>query len=171
MYSKNKIHSIIIECLTIPAEPRIWPTWQNHDDVIIWKHIPRYWPFVRGIPCHRWIPLAKASDVELWCFLWSAPEQTVNKQSRRRWFEEPLRSLWRHWLRRNSVWIFILSSHGVVKHSKLQSRFDQCLLLNEDSSSDSLLFLFSATIPHVLYICLKIYLFVPYVTQSSHHWI
>ena len=23
---------------------------------------------------HRWIPLTKASDVELWCFLWSAPE-------------------------------------------------------------------------------------------------
>ena len=25
--------------------------------------------------CHRWIPLTKASDAELWCFLWSAPEQ------------------------------------------------------------------------------------------------
>ena len=24
----------------------------NHDDVIKWKHFPRYWPFVRGI--HRW---------------------------------------------------------------------------------------------------------------------
>ena len=23
-----------------------------HDDVIKWKHFPRYWPFVRGI--HRW---------------------------------------------------------------------------------------------------------------------
>ena len=23
---------------------------------------------------HRWIPLTKASDVELWCFLWFAPE-------------------------------------------------------------------------------------------------
>ena len=23
---------------------------------------------------HRWIPLTKASDVELWCFLWSTPE-------------------------------------------------------------------------------------------------
>ena len=28
-------------------------------------------------PCHRWIPLTKASDAELRCFLWSAPEQTV----------------------------------------------------------------------------------------------
>ena len=26
---------------------------------------------------HRWIPLTKASDAELWCFLGSAPEQTV----------------------------------------------------------------------------------------------
>ena len=23
---------------------------------------------------HRWIPLTKASDAELWCFLWSPPE-------------------------------------------------------------------------------------------------
>ena len=27
----------------------------------------------------RWIPLTKASDTELWCFLWSAPEQTVEQ--------------------------------------------------------------------------------------------
>ena len=26
---------------------------------------------------HRWIPLTKASDAGLWCFLWSALEQTV----------------------------------------------------------------------------------------------
>ena len=36
-----------------------------------WKHFPRYWPFVRG--SYRWIPHRKASDAELWCFLWSAP--------------------------------------------------------------------------------------------------
>ena len=36
------------------------------DDVIKWKHFPRYWPFVR----------TKASDAELWC-LWSAPEWTI----------------------------------------------------------------------------------------------
>ena len=28
---------------------------------------------------HRWIPLTKASDSELWCFLWSAPGQTVQQ--------------------------------------------------------------------------------------------
>ena len=47
----------------------------SHDDVIKWKHFPRYWPFVRG--CHRWIPLTKTSDVELWCFFLSAPEKMI----------------------------------------------------------------------------------------------
>ena len=36
--------------------PTNFPYWRNvapviHDDVIKWKHLPRYWPFVRGI--HR----------------------------------------------------------------------------------------------------------------------
>ena len=34
-------------------------------------------PLCREFTGHRWIPLTKASDVELWCFLWSGPEQTV----------------------------------------------------------------------------------------------
>ena len=47
----------------------------GHDDVIKWKHFPRYWPFVRGI--HRSpvnFTYTKASDAELWCFLWSTSE-------------------------------------------------------------------------------------------------
>ena len=37
---------------------------------------------VTGLLCgeftgHQWIPRTKASDAELWCFLWSAPEYTV----------------------------------------------------------------------------------------------
>ena len=44
-----------------------------HDDVIKWRHF-----CVTGTLCgeftdHRWIPLTKASDAELWCFLSSAP--------------------------------------------------------------------------------------------------
>ena len=46
----------------------------THDDVIKWKHFPRFWPFVRGIHRSRWIPRTKASDAELWCFLWSVSE-------------------------------------------------------------------------------------------------
>ena len=32
----------------------------------------------------RWIPHTKASDAELWCFLWSAPEWTVEAGDLRR---------------------------------------------------------------------------------------
>ena len=46
----------------------------THDDVIKWEHFPPYWPFLRGIHRSRWIPLTKASDADLWSFLWSAPE-------------------------------------------------------------------------------------------------
>ena len=38
----------------------------SHDDVIKWKHFPRYWPFVRGIHRSRWIPRTKVSDAGLW---------------------------------------------------------------------------------------------------------
>ena len=45
---------------------------------IWWRHqmeaFSAYWPFVRGIHRSRWIPRTKASDAELWWFLWSAPE-------------------------------------------------------------------------------------------------
>ena len=37
----------------------------------------RNWSFAKGI--HRWIPVTKASDAELWYFLWSAPQQTVEQ--------------------------------------------------------------------------------------------
>ena len=55
----------------------------NNDDVIKWKHFPR---FVREI--HRW-PLTKVSaffDLRL--------NKRLSKLSRRRWFETPSRSFW-----------------------------------------------------------------------------
>ena len=59
----------------------------------------------------RWIPHTKASDAELWCFLWYAPNQT-SKHSRGWWFEMLSHPLWRHrnvssligWLKAKSVW-------------------------------------------------------------------
>ena len=45
---------------------------------------------------HRWIPLTKASDTELWCFFEVCLNKRLSKQSRRRWFETPSCSLWRH---------------------------------------------------------------------------
>ena len=37
-----------------------------HDDVMKWKHFPRYWPLCGEFTCHRLIPLTKASDAKLW---------------------------------------------------------------------------------------------------------
>ena len=51
----------------------------KHDDVIIWKHFPRYWPFVREFTGLRWIPCTKASDADVWGFLWSVSKYTVEK--------------------------------------------------------------------------------------------
>ena len=34
-------------------------------------------PLCGEFTSHRWIPFTKDSEAELWCFLWSAPEQTV----------------------------------------------------------------------------------------------
>ena len=33
----------------------------HHDDVINWKHFPRYWPFCGEFTGHRWFPHIKAS--------------------------------------------------------------------------------------------------------------
>ena len=72
-----------LQCVNVArTEQNRW-YFAEHDDVIKLKHFPRFWLFVRGI---HWSPVnpppppppppppAKASDVELWCFLWSAPE-------------------------------------------------------------------------------------------------
>ena len=53
---------------------------------------------------HRWIPLTKASDAELWYFLW---------------FETQLRSMWRHHCKdnvkaKNAPRIFSLSTYALV---------------------------------------------------------
>ena len=52
---------------------------RNHDDVIKWKNFPVTGPLWGESTGHWWIPLRKASDSELWCFLWGAPEQTVEQ--------------------------------------------------------------------------------------------
>ena len=48
----------------------------KHDYVIKWKHFPRNWPSVRKIHRSPVNSPTKASDAELWCFLWYAHEQT-----------------------------------------------------------------------------------------------
>ena len=45
------------------------PYWRSSNGNI--NHVTD--PLCREFTGHRWIPLIKASDAELWCFLWSAP--------------------------------------------------------------------------------------------------
>ena len=68
----------------------------SHDDVIKWKHFPRYWPCVRDIQWWPVVPLAKASDAEFWCFLDVRLNRLLIKQSTCWSFEMALDSLWRH---------------------------------------------------------------------------
>ena len=63
----------------------------KHDDVIKWKHFPRYWPFVTGeFPSQG--PVTRSVDVSLICAL----NKRLSKQSWGWWFETPSRSLWRY---------------------------------------------------------------------------
>ena len=45
-----------------------------HDDVIKFSALLG----LRGSIVYRWVFLATASDAELWCFRWFAPEQTID---------------------------------------------------------------------------------------------
>ena len=54
-----------------------WKT--NQDHVIKRKHFHVAGPQWGDSTDERWIPLTKANDAELWCFLWSAPEQKAEQ--------------------------------------------------------------------------------------------
>ena len=64
-----------------------------HDDVIKWKHFPRYWPFVRGI--HR-SPVNSPHKGPWRGALMFSLNCALNKQSWGWWYETLSRSLWRH---------------------------------------------------------------------------
>ena len=87
---------LIFQCM------RIFPrdAYQNniyHDDVIKWKHFPRYWPFVQGIHWSsvnsphkgQWRGALVSSLICAWISGWA-------KQSWGWWFETPSHQLWRH---------------------------------------------------------------------------
>ena len=63
----------------------------------------------------RWIPHTKASDAELWCFLWSAPgkgDKRLSKQWWGWWFETLSCPLWRH----PNAWCIIRCFRGECNH-------------------------------------------------------
>ena len=47
LYSMRYAHGFVAYCFVVALSP-------GHGDVIKWKHLPRYWPFVRGI---HWSPV------------------------------------------------------------------------------------------------------------------
>ena len=49
-YHHTDTNTLVVTSCTRLSEKQI-PVRSEHDDVIKWKHFPRYWPFVRGI--HR----------------------------------------------------------------------------------------------------------------------
>ena len=50
-------------------------------DVIKWHILRVTGPLWGESTGHQWIPPTKASEAELWCFIWSAPEQTVEQKN------------------------------------------------------------------------------------------
>ena len=87
-----------------------------HDDVINWKHFPRYWPFVRGI--HR-----STMKRSLVVFFDLRLNERFSKQLRRRLFETPSHSLWRHCImqcqcRQILFKTFWLASSGIVLNER-----------------------------------------------------
>ena len=76
---------VFVDLHWLPVSQRI------NDNVIKLKHLPRYWHFVRGIHwSHR--PVTRSFDF----FFDQRLNKRLNKQSVRRWFETPPRSLARH---------------------------------------------------------------------------
>ena len=91
------MHLPIFSCVTCLALGQLWDCPSAitlkymHDDVIKRKHFPRYWPFVTGeFPSQR--PVTRSFNV----FFDLRLNKRLSKQSGRRWFGTPSRSLWRH---------------------------------------------------------------------------
>ena len=68
----------------------------HHDDIIKWKHFPRYWTFVRGIHRHRWIPAQRPVTRSFYVFFDLRLNERLSNRWRDWWFETPSRSLWRY---------------------------------------------------------------------------
>ena len=74
-----------------------WQGFQKHDDVTIWKHVPRYWPFVGGI--HR-SPVNSQHNGQwrgaLMFFFYLRLNKRFSKLSWGWWFQTQSLSLCRH---------------------------------------------------------------------------
>ena len=93
---------------------------RNHDDVIKWKHFPRYWTFVKGIHQSPVNSLHKGHRREALIFYVRLHKQ-LSKPSWGWRFETPMRSLWRHCNAFLASWsiqyCYVLSYHGYTIRS------------------------------------------------------
>ena len=69
-----------------------------NNDVIRWKHYQHYWPFVRGI---HWSPVDSPHKGQwrgalMFSLICARADNYWSKQSRRRWFETPMRPICRY---------------------------------------------------------------------------
>ena len=77
-----RAHSLLIMEYGVSSNGKVTSSNEN-----IFRVTGPLWGESTGQPL---IPLTKSSDVKLWCFLWSAPEnKRLSKQSRRLWFDTP----------------------------------------------------------------------------------
>ena len=81
----------------------------GHDDVIKWKHFPRYWPFVRGI--HR--SPVDSGHKDQWCgrlgVFYLCLNKRLSKQSRHRAYYEVIvmHMIYAHMVSLCFVWIWL----------------------------------------------------------------
>ena len=99
----RSVRSIILLSVMVMWAPQLYWVTHNldaipsyHDDVIKWKHFPRYWLFVREFTGHRWIPRKGQWRGALMFSLICALNKRLSKQSWGWWFKTPSRPLWRH---------------------------------------------------------------------------
>ena len=78
----SRMTRIVTACLVIDSYTN---SGMISQDVIKWNICRVTGPLRGESNGHRWIPLTKASGAELWCFLWSAPDETVEQT-----FETPV---------------------------------------------------------------------------------
>ena len=86
-----------------------------HDDVIKWKHFPRYWPFLRGIhrsPVNSPHKGQRSFDI----FFDLHPNKRLSKQWWGWWFETQSCSRWRH---RNACNLGLYSISGGATYRKV----------------------------------------------------
>ena len=105
MIGTPTMHHFLFSCVTDNMghiRRDVWCIKTNHDNELVMKTssngnifrvISPLWGESTG---HRWIPLTKASDAELWCFRRSCLTKRLGKKSRRWWLETPSRAFWRH---------------------------------------------------------------------------